>query len=168
MKRLKYIAILSIVLFYIIQFCFVFSGSLIDNFQEIKYQKQISKLHLSTTKQISLATWNSFDNKNEIKINTVFYDVVSFKIVDKIVILKVVADNFENEMRISFESLFHKSKKSLPNQKKSLPSFHFITTISKIDAPELVMKIDNYILNNYFTITQKTKKVILKLDKPPC
>ena len=124
MRKIKYIAIVTIATSYVLQLCFVFSGTLIENFQEIRHQNQISKLHLSETKKISIDNWNNFDNKKEIKINGIFYDVASFKFVNKIVIVHVVADNFENQMRINFESLFHKSKKTDSNQKKSINSFN--------------------------------------------
>ena len=168
MKKIKYIAILTIVASYVLQLCFVFSGTLIENFQEIRYQNQISKLHLSETKKISIDNWNDFNNKREIKINDIFYDVASFKVVNKIVIVQVVADSFENQMRINFESLFHKSKKSDSNQKKIFNCFNFIAVINNIETQKITARIEIFEPKVYFTIIQNTKNTVLNLDKPPC
>lgn len=168
LKKIKHIAIFAIVTFYVLQLCFVFSGSLIENFQQIRHQNQISKLLLSETKEISLIQWNKFDNKKEIEINNRFFDVASFKIIKKKVIIKVVADNLENKMRISFESLFHKSKKTESNQKKSFNSFNFIAVIHNIDFENLKNPLQILSSNIYFLIIQNTKNTVLNLDRPPC
>lgn len=168
LKKIKHIAIFSIVTFYVLQLCFVFSGTLIENFQHIRHQNQVSKLLLSETKEISLVNWNNFDNKKEIKINNRFYDVASFKIINKKVFLKVVADNFENTIRISFESLFHKSKKIESNQKKLFNSFNFIAVIHNIDNQKLEQPTEIFSSHIYFTIIQNTINTVLNLDKPPC
>ncbi len=168
MKKIKHIAIFAIVTFYVMQLCFVFSGTLIENYQEIRHQNQVSKLLLSETKEISLSNWNNFDNKKEIKINNRFYDVASFKIINKKVILKVVADNLENTIRISFESLFHKSKKTESNQKKAFKIFHFIAVIHDILSVNLKKPVEVFSQNIYFFVTLKTKNTTTNLDKPPC
>lgn len=168
LKKIKHIAIFAIVTFYVLQLCFVFSGSLIENFQQIRHQNQISKLLLSETKEISLIQWNKFDNKKEIEINNRFFDVASFKIIKKKVIIKVVADNLENKMRISFESLFHKSKKTESNQKKSFNSFNFIAVIHNIDFENLKNPLHILSSNIYFLIVKNTKNTVLNLDRPPC
>ena len=168
MKKIKYIAILTIVASYVLQLCFVFSGTLVENFQEIRYQNQISKLHLSETKKISIDNWNDFNNKREIKINGIFYDVASFKVVNKIVIVHVVADSFENQMRINFESLFHKSKKTDSNQKKTFNCFNFIAVINNIETQKITARIEIFKPKVYFTIIQNTINSVLNLDKPPC
>ncbi len=150
------------------QFCFVFSGTLIENYQQIRHQNQISKLLLSETKEISLIQWNKFDKKKEIELNNRFYDVASFKIHNKKVILKVVADNLENKMRISFESLFHKSKKTESNPKKLFNSFNFIAVIHNIDNQNIEQPTEIFSSHIYFTLIQNTKNTVLNLDKPPC
>ncbi|WP_395078025.1 hypothetical protein [Flavobacterium sp.] len=168
LKKIKYLAIVTIVTSYVLQLCFVFSGTLIENFQQIRHQNQISKLLLSETKEISIETWNGFNDKKEIKINNIFYDVASFKITNKIVIVHVIADNFENQMRINLQSLFHKSKKSDSNQKKSFNTFNFIAVINIIETQKIMARIEVFTPNVYFTLTKNTKNTVLKLDKPPC
>jgi hypothetical protein len=168
LKKIKHTAIFAIVTLYVLQLCFVFSGTLIENFQHIRHQNQVSKLLLSETKEISMSNWNNFDNKKEIKINNRFYDVASFKIINKKVILKVVADNLENTIRISFESLFHKSKKTESNQKKSFNSFNFIAIVHNIDNQKIEQPTEIFSSNIFFMVIQNTRNTVLNLDKPPC
>jgi len=74
---------ISISLLYILAICFLYSGSLIDRFQEARYEKQILKKHLATTKIFSLKEWNNFPNKKEIKIKkniTILFTTKYYKI----------------------------------------------------------------------------------------
>ena len=77
LKRIKNISIFVVITFYVLQLCMVFSDTLIEQIQEIRNQIQVSKTHLAEKKAISFSEWNSFSNKKEIKLNHVYYDVLS-------------------------------------------------------------------------------------------
>ena len=129
-KKIKYISILSIALFYILQLCIIFSGALIENIQQIRYQNQIAKTHISEEKILTLREWNTLDNKKEIKIHGTYYDVIDIKITPSKVILKVVKDDFESELRISMQRLFN-TKNLTSTDKKNALTFTIIYQLLK-------------------------------------
>lgn len=168
LKKIKYISITTIALFYILQLSIVFSGSLIENIQHIRHQNQVSKIHLTAEKTIPLKVWNNFDDKKEIKINAIYYDVVSFKILSDSVVIKVVKDNFESELRISMQRLF--DNKSLPStdKKKCFNFYNYLSIIEtqKKEYTAFLISIGSNPIK--FFLQGKTNNIISTIYRPPC
>ncbi len=169
LKNIKYIAVFSIVTLYVFQLCTLFSEVYVENVQQIRHQNQISKAYLSEYKVFSISEWNRMNDKKEIKLNDSFYDVVSFKIKSNKVVVNVVKDNFENEIRIALNRLFNKKNSTNSNKKKRINTFNHITVINKTDDDYLVkLSVLKVKRNNSHFIQGKPNKITLKTDRPPC
>lgn len=167
-KKLKYISILSIALFYILHLCILFSGALIENIQQIRHQNQIAKTHIAEQKILTIEEWNTIDNEKEIKIHGIYYDVINFKVTPYKVIVKVVKDDFESELRISMQRLFN--NKSLPStdKKKCFDFYNYLSTIEKQknESPSFLSSIETN--PNSFFIQKETNTFISSIYRPPC
>lgn len=167
-KKFKTISILTIVIFYILQLCIVFSGALIDNIQQIRHQNQISKFHLAEEKIVTFKEWIGFENKKEININGVFYDVVYFKKHTDKMVLKVVKDNFESELRISMQNLFNKKNVPETGKKKGFNYFNYLSNIEKHKYDYNRFAACILLSSNYYYIQIKTNKISSSIYRPPC
>jgi hypothetical protein len=168
LKNIKHISILSIATIYILQLCFVFSGTLIENIQELRHQNQISKNLMAEHMEFSLRDWQLLDNKKEIKINNTFYDVISFRNSSKKVVVKVVKDDFENEFRISFQNLFNKKNTTDSGKKKSFNPYNYLTVISNETKTHSVLFLYFFSKSNLSFFKVKTNKIIEFIYRPPC
>ena len=168
LKKIKNISIFVVVTCYVLQSCMLFSGTLIERIQEIRTQIQISKIHLVENKLISLSEWKSIQNKKEIKLNNIYYDVISFKISSKQVAINAVKDKHENNFRMILNNL--SNKKEIPNssKKKTYKVCSFITTLTNNDYQ--IETIFNLFLikQNFNTSNKDVNKIALAIYKPPC
>ncbi len=167
-KKIKYISILSIALFYILQLCIIFSGALIENIQQIRYQNQIAKTHISEEKILTLREWNTLDNKKEIKIHGTYYDVIDIKITPSKVILKVVKDDFESELRISMQRLFNTKNLTSTDKKKCFNFYNYLSIIEIQKSKCIVFLGTIYTNPNCFHIQGKTNTIVESIYRPPC
>ena len=168
LKKIKYYSVITIAIFYILQLSLVFSGTMIENIQQIRHQNQVSKINLALEKIIPVKDWNNFDNKKEIKINAVYYDVISFRIFSDKVVIKVVKDNFESELRISMQRLFE--NKSLPsNDKKKCFNFYNYLSIIEKQKKESNQFLISIVTNPIAFFThRKTNTIKASIYRPPC
>lgn len=168
LKKIKNISIFVVVTFYVLQLCMLFSGALIERIQEIRTQIQVSKIHLVEKKWIKLSEWESLDNKKEIKLNNIYYDVLSFKISSNQVAINAIKDKHENNFRIILNNL--SNKKEIPNssKKKSYKAYSFTTTLTNNDYQiETVFNLF-LIKQNFNTSNRDINKIALAIYKPPC
>jgi hypothetical protein len=157
---------ISISLLYILAICFLYSGSLIDRFQEARYEKQILKKHLATTKIFSLKEWNNFPNKKEIKIKKNYYDIVSYKILQNIVITKLIKDTDESKIRVTLTFLFTKTKFPHNKHRTELDKFKVVLcSVYQIQSNSFLKPntniFDKIKINRY-------KNLYYSIYKPPC
>ena len=168
LKNIKHTALLSIAIVYVLQLCFIFSGTLIENIQKLRQQNQITKILLAEHKEIPLKEWQQLDNTGEITIDKTFYDVISFKIISKKVILKAVKDDFEREIRISLQDLFNKKKGPYSGKKKSFNPYNYLTIITHKSA-DFFTRLPIPLLKPSLSYFQgKTNKIIEFIYRPPC
>ncbi|MEN9488559.1 MAG: hypothetical protein RL494_824 [Bacteroidota bacterium] len=167
LKGIKNIAVLVVLTFYVFQLAMVFSNPIIEKIQEIRIQIQVSKIHLAETKTISFSEWNSFSDKKEIKLNHVYYDVLSYKIVSNTVIINAVQDNYENNFKIIFDTL--SNKKGIPHsdKKKHFNPSNFITVLN--NAHHKIENGYNFLKTqaSFYALVQHPNKISSKIDKPP-
>lgn len=166
-KSIKTLSVFLIATFYVLQLVFIFSGALIENIQEIRYQNQVSKTEFSE-KVFSLNQWRHIENKREIIINGSFYDVISFKIIGKKVIVNAVEDSFENEFRVYFHNLLLKKNNHGPDKKKQFNSYNYLTVICKEDTIDLDFFLASYLRADQSHSVGKTNKTVVTVYKPPC
>jgi hypothetical protein len=166
MKQLFYKSTLIILIpIYLIGVFVSISKELITDFQAVRFQNQIEKNNNTQVLEFSISDWQKFSYSKEIKFKNHFYDVVSFEEKNSKIIAHVVADNFENEFRVSIVSLLSKHKNSnfikTKVFSKHLPTNNNFSLTKKIFFWENNEK--NYcqkslFLDNYFNF----------LEKPPC
>jgi hypothetical protein len=153
---------------YLVGLLFAFSGDLVQQIQTVRHQNQINKINQIEIISISLSQWNEFENKHEIKLEDIFYDVVAHSITSQKVTLKVVKDHFENEVRVVFSQVFNKSKYPTSDKKKSTTSLQQIVCETKSNWVKknifTSMLVENF--NSKFEL--KTNSYIYLPQKPPC
>jgi hypothetical protein len=167
-KRIKHIALVSIAIIYILQICFFFSGTLIEKIQEVRYENQIANNRTTESKEFLLSDWQLLDNKKEIKINTIFYDVVSAKKVGHRVIVKVVKDSFENEFRVTFQNVFNKKNILNSRKKKSSKPYGYLTVISNETKTHSTVLLHYFFRPNFPFLNIRTNKIVEAIYRPPC
>lgn len=167
-KKIKFLPVIILATIYLVGFVFAFSGDLITQIQTIRQHNQINKKNHLETISLSLSQWNDLDDKHEIKIDKVYYDVVSHSIVGSNVILKVVKDHFESEIRVFFAQVFHKNK--LPNSEKK--KVNFLTSQIIVDSQSIYNAkkgFEEILIKNFKSnFDLKTNSFIFLLQKPPC
>ncbi|RTY95067.1 hypothetical protein [Flavobacterium sp. GT3R68] len=168
LNKTKNIAIISITGFYVMQLCFVFLGTLIENIQQVRHQNQISKTFLAHRREFTLLEWQKFDNKKEFELTDVFYDVVSFKIASDKVIANVIEDNLESQIRITLQSLFNKENNLQNDKKKSFNSYNYLSIIEKNEPDFITFACDSLSKSTSLFFTGKANKIIQNIYRPPC
>ena len=167
-KKIKFLPVIILATIYLVGFLFAFSGDLITQIQTIRQHNQINKKNHLETISLSLSQWNDLDDKHEIKIDKVYYDVVSHSIVGSNVILKVVKDHFESEIRVFFAQVFHKNK--LPNSEKK--KVNFLTSQIIVDSQSIYNAkkgFEEILIKNFKSnFDLKTNSFIFLIQKPPC
>ena len=168
LNRIKNISLFLVVTFYVLQLCMLFSGALVERIQEIRNEIQVSKKHLAEKKTIPFSEWKSLENKKEIKINNVYYDVLSYKIVFNSVEINAVKDKHENNFRIVLNNLLNKKETPDSSKKKTYKYYSFISTLTNNNYN--IETVFNFlpINQNFNTSTQDVKKIALTIYKPPC
>jgi hypothetical protein len=167
-KKFKILAILSIVFIYIFGVIFTFSGDLISHIQLVRHENQIKKLDLIELLEFTNQEWLPFSDNKEIKYKNNFYDVISVQIIQSKVLVKVVKDNLESKLRLSFLKVFNKNK--FPNSDyKKFDFFSKHITISTCTKLIIKTKFLLDIKQNFNIFFQhKTRSYINLLQKPPC
>lgn len=168
LSKTKTIAIISITALYVMQLCFVFLGTLIENIQQARHQNQISKTSSSQRREFSLLEWEKLDNKKEFEINDIFYDVVSYKVTSDNVIVTVVEDSLESEVRITLQNLFNKENNLQTSKKKSFNSYNYLSTIEKKEPDFIYFPSGNFSKSTPLFFSGKTIKIIPNIYRPPC
>ena len=166
-KKIKFLPTL-IAAIYLFGFLFAFSGDLIIQIQTVRHHNQIKETNCFETISLSLSQWNTLNDKHEIKLDNIYYDVVSHSISGQNVILRAVKDHFESEIRIVFSQIFSKNKIPSSNKKKinnffSQILFEFTTKLKIIDFFDIVL-IKKFKSN----FDLKTITFIYLPQKPPC
>lgn len=167
-RKIKFFRVLFFTAMYLVGFLFAFSGDLIQQIQTLRLHHQINKKNLVENISFTLSQWNDLDDKHEIKIDDIYYDVVSYSINGENVILKVVKDHFESELRVVLSQVFNKNK--LPNSDKKKINF-----FSSQIALELQLNLnfkngfEEMLNKNFkFNFDSKTSSFIFIPQKPPC
>lgn len=168
LKKIKHIAILSIVIIYLLQVCFTFSGILIENIQKVRYENQIAKNFMTMEKEFSFNDWQPLDNKKEIKINNIFYDVVSAKKVGQRVMVQVVKDSFESEFRISFQNVLNKKSTENSSKKKVFKTYSLKVIFNETKTNSITFVTGYSFKPNFPFSSIKTNKIIKAIHRPPC
>lgn len=167
-KKNQFFSILFVTTLYLVGFLFAFCGDLVQQIQTVRHQNQINKINQIELISISISQWNQFDNKHEIKLKDIFYDVVAHSISGQKVTLKVVKDHYENEVRVVFSQVFNKGKCPTSDKKKSTSSIHQIVCETKPNCLNnsnfASMLVENY--KSKFDL--KTNSYIYLPQKPPC
>lgn len=167
-KKIKFLPVIILATMYLVGFLFAFSGDLITQIQTIRQHNQVNKKNNIETISLSLSKWNDLDDKHEIKIKKHYFDVVSHSIVGSNVILKVVKDHFESEMRVAFSQVFNKNNFPNRDKKKTKILSNQITSeftsnwFAKNDYPLFQTK------NFKSNFDLKTNSFIFLIQKPPC
>lgn len=144
------------------------SENLIYQIQVVRHQNQIEKISKAEILEFSLCEWNSFSDLQEIKFQNNFYDVISFKKINIKVVVKVVKDDFENEIRVSFLKILNKFKFPLSDKKKSNSfSKHLLSKNEFICSIKVNIYNSNH-KNFDRTLSSKTSSFINFQEKPPC
>ena len=102
-----------------------FVCDLLLQMQTIRHQNQIEKFSDYEILEFSETTWNNFPNKDEIKFNGKYYDVILIEKRDSTIFAKVVCDDLENELHVFIAKINKDSKVPLSNKIKSF-SKHLI------------------------------------------
>lgn len=167
-KKIKFFRVLIITAMYLVGFLFAFSGDLIQQIQTVRQHNQINKKNLIENISLSLPQWNHLNDKHEIKLDNIYYDVVSHSISGQNVILKAVKDHFESEMRVVFSQVFSKNK--LPNSQKKKINFFSGQILVKSQLNSNFKKGFEAILIKNFksNFDLKTNSFIFLPQKPPC
>ena len=146
---------------------FTFSGNLLNQIQVVRQQNQIEKIASSEILEFSLNEWNNFSSLNEIKFQNNYYDIISFEKINSKIVAKVVKDDFENEVRITFLKVFNKHQSPLSHKKKTnsfsnyLPCDFASNNFEKINFnADLIQHKSQYLL-------LRTSNFINFLEKPP-
>jgi hypothetical protein len=168
LKKLKIPAIVFIVIIYVFSVFFAFSGNLISHVQLVRYENQIKKLQNIEFLEFTNQEWLGLSDNKEIKYKNDFYDVISVKVLPSKVVVKVVKDNLENKLHVTFLKIFNKNKPSNSENKK----FDFFSKhipVSTYSNPVAKSKFLLDKVENFITIFQiKPKSFITVLQKPPC
>ena len=166
-KKIKFLPTL-VAAIYLVGFLFTFYGGLVQQIQTVRHHNQIRKTNHFETISLSLSHWNTLIDKHEIKLNDVYYDVISHSVSGQNVILKAVKDHFESEIRVVFSQVFSKNK--LPNSGKKKINIFFNQIIFVSPAKLKTENLFNVILIKKFksNFDLKTIAFIFLPQKPPC
>lgn len=167
-KRNQLLSILFVATMYLVGLLFAFSGDLFQQIQTTRHQNQINKINQIELISISLSQWNEFENKHEIKLKDIFYDVVAHSISEQKVTLKVVKDHSENEIRVVFSQVFNKCKCPTSDKKKSNSSIHQIVFEPKSNWFNKSIFTSILIENFKSNFDLKTNAYVYLPQKPPC
>ena len=153
---------------YLVGLLFALSGDLVLQIQSIRYQNQIKNVNHIETISISLSQWNSIVNLREIKLNNVYYDVISHSISGQKVTFKAVKDHFENEIRVVVSQVFNKTK--FPKSDKKKTNFIPLQIVFENKLNWFQKKVFTSILIENFksNFDLKTNAFIYLPQKPPC
>ncbi|MFC4818623.1 hypothetical protein [Flavobacterium sp. GCM10023249] len=168
LRKIKNISIFVIVTFYVLQFSPLFSDVFIENIKEIRYNAQLSKLHLAETKELSISYWNSLGKKKELKINGVYYDVVSYKKSGNKIIATLVKDSYEDKFKTALEQLFSVKEPINKNKKKIQKSNLVVTIVTSTAEDNTVTESKKYYCSNFREVKGKTNKIVVTNLRPPC
>lgn len=168
LRRIKHISIFAIATFYVLQLTPLFSVFFIESIKDIRNKIQISKLHLSETKELSISFWNTLPEKKEFKINGIYYDVISYKRANNKIIAQVVKDSYEDYFKIALDDLFCKKENSHKDKKKVQKLNLLVTTLSSHDEDNNTTFLETYYCSNYRNLKGKTKKIVVITLRPPC
>jgi len=168
LKKIKFLPSIILATLYLLGFLFAFSGDLIQQIQTVRQYNQVNNKNNIETISLSLSQWNDLDDKHEIKIKKHYFDVVSHSIVGGNVILKVVEDHLESEIRVFFAQVFHKNK--LPNSEKK--KVNFLTSQITVDSQSIynaTKGFEEILINNFRSnFDVETNSFIFLIQKPPC
>lgn len=167
-KKLKNIAIFTIISIYFIGMVISFFGGFLEHYQAIRQEFKIQKLENTTTLVFTEKEWNSFEDKKEFKHKNEYYDVISYQKKDNTIIIKAVNDSTENHFRVAINKVLKKHKKPISDRNKIKTLFaHISLGHQKNDCFKT-----NFIkevtpnFNNWFNL--KTKNFIFIIENPPC
>ena len=168
LNRIKNISIFLVVTFYVFQLLMMFSGTLVERIQEIRNQTQVSKIDLAEKKTVLFSEWEPLKNKKEIKINNIYYDVVSYKISSNKVIINAVKDKYENNFRIVLNILLNKKEAGNSSKKKAYKYYNFISAL--VNNNYKIETIFSFlpVKQNFNTLNKDVNKIGLTIYKPPC
>lgn len=168
MNKIKNLAIFTIILIYFIGMILTFSGGLIYQIQIVRHQNQIENITNTETLEFSLNEWNNFSELNEIKFKGKYYDVISFQNINSKISAKVVKDDFENEIRITFNKIFNKQKSPLSEKKKTNSFYKHILLKNEFSCSNK-LNLGNFNIKIFDRIIDcKTSTYINFQEKPPC
>ena len=156
LKNIKYIALFSLIVIYMIQLGTLFIGDFATELQELRRQHQIAKTEFIETKTLVLSHWNSIEEKEEIFLDNAYYDVVSYKIENGFVYLEAVRDTFDISFKIALKLV--KKLGYIQFQTREIPS-----NASEIDNIDDVFEKNEEV--NIFRIIQESMSNIVKHAK---
>ena len=167
-QKNRIFAVFLILSIYVFGTILSFTGDFIQHIQVVRHQNQIEKIAKAQTIEFSFSQWEKFTDTKEIKIENDFYDVVSFRKSNSKIIAKVVKDNFENEIRITFSQIFNKHKLPASGKKKSSPiAKHFNIKLNE-NFKNSVVLFSKKASNFDYLINSKINSFIDLPLKPPC
>lgn len=145
-----------------------FTGDFIQHFQYNRHQYQIEKIASAKILEFSIYDWEKFNDNKEIQIQSDFYDVISIEKKANKIFAKVVKDDFENEIRVTFSQIFNKHKTPISEKKKTNSIAKHLNAKLKVQS--------NYAATFYYKKKSNfdfntNLKVISFIDlpiKPPC
>jgi hypothetical protein len=168
LQKNRIIVVFIILSIYIFGTILSFTGDFIQHFQAVRHQNQIEKIARAQTIEFTFSQWKKFTDTKEIKIENNFYDVVSFRKSNSKIIAKVVKDDFENEIRITFSQIFNKHKLPASGKKKSSPIAKHFNIKLKENVRNLVVLFLKK-TSNFDNLTQLKINSFIDLPiKPPC
>ncbi len=145
-----------------------FCGNLFQKIQNVRYQYQIEKSFKSEILEFSILEWNKFSDSKEIKFKDNYYDVISFENINSKILAKVVKDDYDNEIRITFNKIFNKHKLPLSEKKKTNSfSKHILLKNEFIFRNEIIFFITKFQIKDGI-LNSKTSSFINVQKKPPC
>jgi hypothetical protein len=168
LKKIKHIAIQSVAVLFILQVCFTFSGILIENIQQVRYENRIARNLKAVHKEFSLNDWQQLNNKKEIEVNHVFYDVISAKKVGGLVVVKMVRDSFESEFRITFQNVLNKKSNGSSGKKKIFKPYSIKIIFNEVKTNSTPALTDYFLKPNFPFLNIETNKINKSVYKPPC
>jgi len=169
LKKIKHIALFTLLGLYLLQLATMFIGDFTNEIQELRRQNQIAKLELVETKYIPLAHWNAFGKKKEIIINNEYYDVVAFEILNDQVKVDAVKDSFDIHLKATLKNIF--KSKDLQNSNKKKPSKNLNPTSFFVENISFEAKKSNIqIISKPVVFSQigEIIKITNTTFRPPC
>lgn len=168
LKNIQNIALFFLIGIYIIQLGTQFIGDFAEELQELRRQHKIAKTELIENKKISLAHWNSLEEKNEILLENIYYDVVSYQIKKDLVIVKAVRDTFDGNFKKALKNIIAHKNLSNNGKKKSLKFFSpsVLCETLEVQSKNLNSAFDSKPV--VFTSIGNANKIPFSTFRPPC